>query len=98
MSDHYACRAMSFPVVSSLSAEELVGLGQMHEKHSTCQTGTLITGNDVVCEDNNPLTSWVEKLLVRRRGKNMYNTAHNSLFHTCICFWTWLTCRCIRAY
>ena len=56
---------MSFPVVSSLSAEELVELGQMHEKHSTHQTGTLITGNDVVSNDG-IFSSWIETLLVRR--------------------------------
>ena len=64
---------MSFPVVSSLSAEELVELGQMHEKHSTHQTGTLITGNDVVSNDG-IFSSWIETLLVRRRGN--YATGH----------------------
>lgn len=63
-------RAMSFPVVSSLSAEELVELGQMHEKHSTHQTGTLITGNDVVSNDG-IFSSWIETLLVRRRGRHV---------------------------
>ena len=58
---------MSFSVVSSLSAEELEGLGQMHEKHSQDQTGTLITGHDVNLTDN-VLSSWVEKLCIRSRG------------------------------
>ena len=58
---------MSFPVVSSLSAEELVELGQEHEKHSTHQTGTLITGNDV-STNNGIFSCWIETFLVRKRG------------------------------
>ena len=59
---------MSFPVVSSLSAEELVELGQEHEKHSTHQTGTLITGNDV-STNNGIFSCCIETFLVRKRGK-----------------------------
>ncbi len=69
---------MSFPVVSSLSAEELVELGQMHEKHSTHQTGTLITGNDVGSTNNGMFSCWVETFLVRRRG-------NNALGHLSVC-------------
>ena len=44
-------------------------LGQMHEKHSKDQTGTLITGpgHGVDLADNK-LSSLVEKLCVRSRG------------------------------
>ena len=68
---------MSFPVVSSLSAEELAGLGEMHEKFSTHPTGTVLTGSDMLSEDNSMLGPLLEKLCARRPGTNIwpYKTA-----------------------
>ena len=63
---------MSFPVVASLSVEELAELGHGHEKYSTEQTGTVLTGDDVASEDNNILVSWLQMLCIRRRGTNVW--------------------------
>lgn len=58
---------MAFPVVASLSAEELAELGHGHEKYSTEQSGTVLTGEDVASEDNSILSSWLQMLCIRTR-------------------------------
>ena len=63
---------MSFPVVASLSAEELAELGHGHEKYSTEQTGTVLTGEDVASKDNSILSSWLQMLCIRRRGTHVW--------------------------
>ena len=65
----FCCRAMPFAVISALSSAELLGLGQMNEKLSTDETGTLMTGSDIVLEDDSWLTAWIKALFVTRSGE-----------------------------
>ena len=60
---------MPFAVISALSSAELLGLGQMNEKLSTDETGTLMTGSDIVLEDDSWLTAWIKALFVTRSGE-----------------------------
>ena len=75
---HFCHRAMPFAVVSAVSAAELAALGQMNEKLSTDQTGTLITGSDLVLQDDSWLTAWVKALFITRSGNSALTERQSS--------------------
>ena len=59
---------MQFAIVGSVSEAEASGLGRDQETEFRDQTGTLMTGVDIVTDDHGSLATWLKGFFVPRSG------------------------------
>lgn len=59
---------MQFAIVGSMSEAEASGLGRDRETEFRDQTGTLMTGVDIVTDDHGSFANWLKGIFVPRSG------------------------------
>ena len=59
---------MQFAVLGEVTQAEALGLGESNEKACRDQTGTLMTGTDIVVDDRNSFAAWLKGVFVPRSG------------------------------